>query len=130
MAEWVMIVDDDPVVRHLLGTVISSSGYEVESIETGGECLELLQSKLAANEPPIAIFLDYFLEDTSGTEVLGKIRALTPDMKLPVVLLSAKTRDEMLDDESEHQPDYYLQKPFKADVVLSIIETAKKEATT
>lgn len=123
----IIIVDDDPVVQHILSTIVRSAGYQTEVFGSGSLCLQHFEHLAVDSLPlPLAIFLDFFLQDTSGLEVLTKLKSLFPDNLSPVIMLSAKTRDEMLDTESLVNPDYYLEKPFKAEVVLSILESLTK----
>jgi CheY-like chemotaxis protein len=126
MGNKILIVDDDPVVCHILSTLLQSSGYEVDVAKSGDECIQSIKAQYKSDSLPILIFLDFFLEDVSGLEVLADIRKILRDTHVPVIMLSAKTRDEMLDEFAEYSPDYYLQKPFKSEVVLSLIETAIK----
>ncbi len=121
----VLIVDDDPVVRHILSTVIKNGNYEPICAERGEECLSLLREWKEAQTLPIAVFLDFFLDDMSGEDVLKIIRSEFQGENLPVIIISAKSRDEMLTDSSV-TPDYYLEKPFKSEVVLSLLQSAHK----
>lgn len=126
----IIIVDDDPVVRHILSTIVNNAGYATEIFASGASCIEYFEQVAGSSGPlPLAIFLDYFLQDCSGIEVLTKLKTLFPDNLSPVIMLSAKTRDEMLDAEGPVNPDYYLEKPFKAEVVLSILESLTKEVS-
>ena len=68
----ILIADDDPVVRHLLSSVLSAAGHTVETAESGSRCIEMLREKAASNTLPDLLFLDLQLADMAGAEVLEK----------------------------------------------------------
>ncbi len=126
----IFIVDDDPVVRHILSTVIAGAGYKVLTAPSGTECLSTMSERVSTKKLPHAILLDYYLQDMSGMDVLSALRHTAETAHIPVIILSAKTREEMSETPGEFEPDYYLEKPFKAEVVLGLLETIGEGATT
>jgi len=86
MAQTVLVVDDDPVQRRLLETVISRSGMAVLTAPGGQPALELVHGP--RGEEISLILLDLVMPDMDGLEVLAKLRPTHPD--LPVIVLTAK----------------------------------------
>jgi len=86
MAQTILVVDDDPVQRRLLETVISRSGMAVITAPGGQPALELVQGP--RGEEISLILLDLVMPDIDGLEVLAKLRPTHPD--LPVIVLTAK----------------------------------------
>ena len=86
MAETVLVVDDDPVQRRLLETVIGRSGMAVLTAPGGQPALELVHGP--RGEEISLILLDLVMPDMDGLEVLAKLRPTHPD--LPVIVLTAK----------------------------------------
>ena len=82
MAVTVLVVDDDPMIRSYLDTLLSEDGYEVLSAATGGDGLALVET-----QPVDVVILDLMLPDTDGLSVLEKARELEPGV--PVILLTA-----------------------------------------
>jgi two-component system KDP operon response regulator KdpE len=100
----VLIVDDDPPFLMVMRSVLSNSGAEVVTAETGAAALQI-----AAQTPLDAILLDLGLPDCDGKSVIEQVRHWTD---APVIVLSAR-----------HEPDEriaaldlgasdYLTKPF------------------
>jgi DNA-binding NtrC family response regulator len=71
MSERVLIVDDDPVQRRLLESMVTRFGYEPVTAEGGNAALSLL----AADGPGIdALVLDLVMPDLDGLAVLARLR--------------------------------------------------------
>ncbi len=78
MSCTILIVDDDPVQRRLLETLVRRFGYEVETADSGDAALKRLQ--LAAAAPVNLLILDLVMPDLDGMGVLTQLR----DRKLAV----------------------------------------------
>lgn len=120
MNKEILIADDDPVVRHLLGSILSNAGYQVIKCESGASCIEVITERARLNTLPAAVFLDVLLNDMSGIEVFKKIREHAAS--LPVIMLSANPQDELRERFSGFNPDYFLEKPFTPNEVLSVLD--------
>lgn len=120
----IIIADDDPVVRHILSAILVDAGYSVIAAESGKVCLDTVSKLLSENHPPSAIFLDLFLGDMTGQEVFEEIQKLTGGAAVPAIMLSANSREEAFMIDEDLSVDYFLQKPFEADTVLSVLKSA------
>lgn len=81
--KWkILIVDDDPSVRHMLMRVLTDEGYESVSAADGCACL-----KIAALEPVDLVLLDLKMAGMSGEETLKALSVAQP--QLPVVVITA-----------------------------------------
>lgn len=85
MADWILIVDDDPVNRKILGKLFSGF-YEVVEAEDGHAGMEQI---LNANDRLCAILLDVMMPGMNGIEVLRKLKELGLMEKIPVFLITA-----------------------------------------
>jgi CheY-like chemotaxis protein len=85
----ILLIDDNEVSRYLLRENIAEAQYEMFEARNGREGLRL------ANEiKPSLIFLDYYMPDLNGAQVLRDLRS-TPELAhVPVVVHSTKTFDE------------------------------------
>jgi DNA-binding NtrC family response regulator len=72
MSCLILVVDDDPVQRRLLETLIRRFGYEVESVESGEAALTRLAP--AAGTPVDLLILDLVMPDLDGMAVLERMR--------------------------------------------------------
>jgi DNA-binding NtrC family response regulator len=71
MSSLVLIVDDDPVQRRVLETLVRRFGYECETVDSGAAALQRLQSR----SPEVdLIILDLVMPDVDGMTVLARMR--------------------------------------------------------
>jgi len=85
----ILMIDDNEVSRYLLREHIPPTLYEVFEARDGREGL-----RLAQDLKPATIFLDFYMPDLNGLEVLKELRN-SPELKhIPVVLHSTKILDE------------------------------------
>lgn len=77
----VLVVDDEPGIRETLTGVLEDEGYDVVSVATGEQCLELV-----SRETIPVVLLDTWLPGIDGLDVLVRIGDL-PVLRRPVVLM-------------------------------------------
>jgi CheY-like chemotaxis protein/nitrogen-specific signal transduction histidine kinase len=84
--ERVLIVDDDPDVRSLYTRMLHTydASLSIETAAGGQDALQALQDHL-----PDIVFLDVFMPDIDGWQVLAQLRQDSRTADLPVHLLSA-----------------------------------------
>jgi two-component system response regulator MprA len=114
MAERILVVDDDPILRRSLERVLRLGSYEVDVAEDGQAALSLLGRNRYA-----AIVLDVGMPGPSGLDVARRMRM--GDDRTPVIMLTA--RDTVPDrvDGLEAGADDYLVKPFAIEELLARI---------
>lgn len=110
----VLVVDDDPALREMLGIILESEGYEVARARDGAEAVACLQS----GWQPAVMLLDVLMPVMDGGEVCEWVATqLLPHERPHVVILSASlapgTRLPLADAQ--------LSKPFGVDAVLSLV---------
>ena len=77
----ILIVDDSPFTRHLLGVIVKMGGHEVVgNAEDGGQALELFKSLR-----PELVTLDWLMPSKSGEVILKKIIQLDPNAKVIMI---------------------------------------------
>ena len=102
-----LVVDDEPKLVRLVREVLSSIGFEVLSTGSGESAIEM-----AAVEQPDLIVLDIVLRDsTDGYEVARRVREFSD---VPILMLTAKSREPDLLRGFEVGADDYLTKPFSS----------------
>lgn len=100
----VLIVDDEPQIRRLLGVALETTGFRAESVETGMQALNRV-----ALHPPALILLDLGLPDLNGLEVLKRLREWT---QIPVIILTAADAEMEKVAALDAGADDYVTKPF------------------
>ena len=109
----ILVIDDDPEVRHLLRKLLAPVGYEIEEAGSAEAALHVIR-----RNPPDLVFLDLHLPDRSGHEVLEEIRSDPATRLLPVLILTAfATTAEKIRAHSEGATDF-LAKPFAPEELL------------
>jgi DNA-binding response OmpR family regulator len=111
----VLIIDDEPNLRHSLGLILKRAGYIVTTAGNAAEALQLLQAGAFD-----LVFLDIKLPDQSGTQLLPQIRDLYPDM--PVMILTAHATLETAIKAVRDGARDYLLKPLDPEAILSRVE--------
>lgn len=122
MSYTLMIVDDEEIVRTMLGEVLTDAGYTVSTAADGQEALETLELQGAA-------FFDFILCDikmprVDGLQFLDRAHAM--GCPAPIVMMSAYgTVDTAI--RAIHLGAYdYISKPFKTDEVLFTLRKAEE----
>jgi signal transduction histidine kinase/CheY-like chemotaxis protein len=85
----ILMIDDNEVARYLLREHIPDQRYDVVEARDGREGL-----RLAKEVNPDIIFLDFYMPDLNGMEVLKELQSDPQLSRIPVVLHSAKILDE------------------------------------
>lgn len=101
----ILIVDDEPLLLQGLGKALRSVATEVMLVETGEAALTEI-----ASSPCDLCFLDVFLPDMDGTEVLKKIRGISPGTK--VVMMTAGIISNAMRETIEQNAHMFIPKPF------------------
>ena len=91
----IFLVDDDIMSLTLYNQFLKQLGYtNVHLFNTGTDCVENLNLK------PQIIFLDYFMDDMNGIDVLKKVRQA--DSEILVVFISGNESPEVARDAKRH----------------------------
>ena len=114
MTRRILIVDDEPSIRHMLKQVLLGEDYEVEA---AGSALEALE-KIEDESVDLAI-VDLLLPGISGLDLAEAIRFLDPGT--PVILITAYGSTAFESMASHPAISYYIHKPFSLDRLLELV---------
>ena len=81
--EWIVIVDDDPMIQKQVEQTLNEEMYSVTALSSGGELPDLLR-----NRTPDLILLDLVMPDPDGMETFVRIKREFPDGAVPVIFLT------------------------------------------
>jgi two-component system response regulator PilR (NtrC family) len=110
----IMILDDEPVLQDVLGTLLRREGFQVVQATTAAEGL-----RLAEEHDLDLVLLDLMLPDRPGLEVLKDLRGRDPE--LMVVVITAYSSVETAIAAMRQGAFHYIPKPFKnQEVVLTV----------
>ena len=115
-APHVLVADDDPDVRMVLGRTLGQAGFRVATAVDGKEAPEAI----AAARPDL-VLLDLQMPLVNGYEVLRALRAAPATRSLPVIILTASEARGGEERAAEAGATEYLRKPFNAEDLISRI---------
>ncbi len=114
MAEKILLVDDDDLIRTVVAERLRRRGYEVSAARSLAEARASLR-----NSYPDAALLDIRLPDGNGTELLDE---LTADEEVPCVMITAHATIESAVEALKKGAQDYLEKPFSLDRLEATLE--------
>ena len=122
----ILIIDDEPGIRTVLRDVLEDEGYTVLAVEDGIMGL----AELAATTVDL-VFLDVWLPQMGGMDVLKRIREQFPDME--VIMISGHANISLAVQATKMGAFDFLEKPLSLDRTMTVvrnalaIETLRKE---
>jgi two-component system cell cycle sensor histidine kinase/response regulator CckA len=112
----ILLVEDEGIVRELLGEVLAEAGYEVLAAASGEEALTVSES----HQGPIELVLtDLVMPGLSGRELVERLGEARPEVI--VVYMSGYTEDAIVRHGVREASATFLQKPFTLDDVLGTL---------
>lgn len=114
MAERILLVDDDDLIRTVVAERLRRKGYEVMAARTLTEARSALKGSF-----PDAALLDIRLPDGNGTELLEE---LTREEDVPCVMITAHATIESAVEALKKGAEDYLEKPFSLDRLEATLE--------
>ncbi|HZE95010.1 MAG TPA: response regulator, partial [Gemmatimonadales bacterium] len=85
----ILLIDDDTDTRVTLRDFLMGQGFAVQTARDGQHALHVLDKM----DPPDLILLDYKMPVMDGKQFLSVMRRMPKLQSIPVVLLSAATRE-------------------------------------
>jgi CheY-like chemotaxis protein len=114
----VLVVDDEPMTRTLLQLMLAPADYEVTEAGDGLEALAKVEQ-----ENPDIIILDIMMPNMDGLSVCRALRQNEATAAMPVILLSAKTTPNAIQEGFFAGANRYLTKPVsRKDLLVSLAE--------
>jgi DNA-binding response OmpR family regulator len=112
---FVLIVDDDEVIRSLLRLTLPAEGYDVVEAQDGDQALEIISAR-----PPALVLLDWRMPGRSGESVLTELKTTHPE--IPVIVLTAEPEADVRSLAESLGADVYMAKPFSPLQLLAAVE--------
>jgi two-component system response regulator RegX3 len=118
--ERILIVEDDPDARQLLGMILNAEGFCVAAAPDGEAALGEI-----ARQPPDLILLDLMLPRMDGWEVCERLRRLTT---APVIMVTARTSVPDKVRGLAVGADDYVEKPYDPQELLARVRAHLRRA--
>jgi two-component system OmpR family response regulator len=104
MKKHILVIDDEPDIRDMLGQVLTLKGYRVATAATGAAAL-----RLAKEDPPALVLCDLQMPDTDGLVLIDQLKQILP--QAPILLLTGVVFDtEVVEANVGKRFDAYLSK--------------------
>jgi two-component system KDP operon response regulator KdpE len=120
LAPLVLVIEDEQSMVRFLRAALTSQGYRLAEAGNGQEGL-----RQAATRAPDLVVLDLGLPDMDGLEVTRRLREWSP---VPVIVLSARGREEDKIKALDAGADDYVTKPFAVGELLARMRVALRHA--
>lgn len=118
----VLVVDDEESIRNMMRMNLELDGYEVLTARDGADALEQFEQK-----PPEVVLLDVRMPGMDGVEVLGRMKALNPDVE--VIIITGHGDMDMAIECLRKQASNFLTKPVGEELLsLSLKRSLEKIA--
>jgi two-component system nitrogen regulation response regulator NtrX len=123
MAADVLVVDDEADIRELVAGILSDDGYAVRTATDSESALAAIRARR-----PALLILDIWMAGggMDGLELLDMVKALDVDM--PVIMISGHGNIETAVSAIKRGAYEFLEKPFKSDRLLLVVERALEAA--
>lgn len=103
----ILIIEDEVDYLNIASQILEKEGFSVVTAATGSEGLKELEKEI-----PDLVLLDIGLPDTSGLEILKRMRDEEKTSKIPVVLFTIRSELNQVAKALKYGANDYILKPF------------------
>jgi CheY-like chemotaxis protein len=120
----ILAIDDNALNLEIIEECLEDEGYQVLKALDTVEAMRILDQ-----EPKIkAILLDKMLPNEDGIDFLRRLKKIPKYKTMPVILQTAATDQQGISESISAGAYYYLTKPYKENLLLSVITAAIKDS--
>jgi two-component system KDP operon response regulator KdpE len=113
----ILVVDDEPAIRHALRLTLRASGFGVAEASTGEQAVELIR-----RETYDAVLLDMNMPGMGGMTACREIRLTSP--AIPILMLTIRDSQDDKIEAFEAGADDYVTKPFHMRELMARVRAA------
>jgi DNA-binding response OmpR family regulator len=115
----ILIIEDSDSIRHMIETLVSARGHEVEAVSTGAKGIQA-----AVARTPDAILLDLHMAGSfDGFDVCRRLRGTEATRVVPIIVITALTDSASKQRAAEAGATAYYTKPFSPTALLKELES-------
>ncbi|MBL7685132.1 MAG: response regulator [Deltaproteobacteria bacterium] len=115
----IFIIEDNPDLNDLISYNLNKKGYKVIKSFSGLDAIW----KTATLTRPDCILLDLMMPSPNGFEICDFIKSSEDYRDIPIIIVSARSSAEDIEQALTLGADAYLKKPFSIQTLLQLIET-------
>ena len=104
----ILIADDDPVIRHLVTSIVRKEGYDTVVVDDGREAYRILQSDADFR----AGIFDMVMPHLEGLDIIRYMRTEKRLQRIPVMMISAERDLQLMAKSFVAGATVFLTKPF------------------
>jgi two-component system KDP operon response regulator KdpE len=108
----VLVADDEPAIRRVIGTLLSARGYTVDDARNGEEAVLAIRARSAD-----LVLLDINMPGMGGIEACRRIRSSFPDVG--ILMITVRDSEDDTVEALQAGADDYIRKPFRARELLA-----------
>jgi PAS domain S-box-containing protein len=122
----ILVMDDEAMVREVLGKMLLALGYEVKSAEDGAEAIEFFRQSQKAGDPFAAVILDLTVPGRmGGREAMARLLKIDPQVK--AIVSSGYSDDPIMADFQKYGFTAVIAKPYKIAELGKVLNKALTE---
>jgi CheY-like chemotaxis protein len=126
LTKRVLIADDDPIIRRLLSSAVTSAGYTAVVVDDGRAAFRMLQS----DADFIAALLDLRMPGLNGIDLIRHMRTEKRLQRIPVLLITAEQDLKVMSDGFAAGAVAFLSKPLTVDKLQTALSMLLPGAQT
>ena len=116
MKPTILVADDEPSIVLSLQVLLQKAGFEVRVARDGEEALQSVEAA-----PPDLILLDAMMPKRDGFDVCQSLRANPAFQRLPIIMLTARSRDVERQKGMALGATDYITKPFSTRDLVAMV---------
>ena len=124
--EKILVIDDEFAICELIKMNLEAGGYSnIQTANDGDSALKLIFDWL-----PDLILLDWMLPKIDGLTICKRLKNSPATSNIPVIILSAKSRENDIVEGLEAGANDYITKPFSNKILLARIKSQLRNTTS
>ncbi|MBI5185871.1 MAG: response regulator [Nitrospinae bacterium] len=113
----ILVADDEEIVQDVISRALDKDKYEIFPAFNGIEAVDMIRSLM-----PDLILLDINMPGKNGIQVCQEIKENPETARIPVMFVSARTDENVIEKGFDVGADDYLTKPFKLEELVTKVE--------